>query len=124
MTRNVGDTVFSRSGRPGVVFEKNAATGQLKVEREGELMAKAKKRGYINGLNHEQRQQYNEIRDEVLDLEQPNDKVRVLRAHLSDLKANPKNHQISRYVEADLAHTMITHGINPKTYITDEHNVR
>jgi phosphoenolpyruvate synthase/pyruvate phosphate dikinase len=124
MTRQVGDAVFSRSGKPGVVLDRDAATGRLKVERAGEGLDKVKKRGYINGLNTEERAQYNEIRDKVLEKEKPKEKVETLVAHLDELKANPKNHNLSKYVEADLAHTMITFGINPKTYEADEHHVR
>jgi hypothetical protein len=124
MPRKIGDAVFSRDGKPGVVIARDDATGRLQVEREGELLTKVKSRGYINGLDAAEREKYNEIRDSILEIENPIEKVTSLKKHVDELKQNPKNFNLTKYVEADLAHTMITHRIHPKVYEADEHHVR
>ncbi|MDA9951109.1 hypothetical protein N9D31_00915 [Oligoflexaceae bacterium] len=124
MTRLIGDSVFTRNGKPTVVVDRMSDVGQITVQREGKALDEVKKRGYINGLNQEERVAYNSIADEIHQIKNPKEKVSTLSDHLKTLKAHPKNYNLSKYIEADLAHTMITHGIHPKEYTTDEQNVR
>lgn len=122
--RRIGDTVFSQSGKPGVIVGRTEDQQRIKVEREGERFEKTRKHGYINGLSGEEKSRYESIVSEVQEIEGAKDKVSALKGHLDELKTNPKNMRLAKYVEADLAHTMISHGLHPKVYESDEHHVR
>lgn len=123
MNFRVGDAVFDQAGRPGVMTGRNEQN-QLIVERQGEAYEKARRRGFINGLTQDQRTKFNEVMDKVFELKDPKARVSELTTKLDELKLDPRNHIVTRYLQGELTHIMNTEGIQPRTYKVDESNIR
>jgi hypothetical protein len=120
----VGDTLFNADGRPGVVVGKNRQEGDLLIQRQGEQFDAARRRGYINGLPPEGRKQFNEIIDKLLNIEDSKEKVSVLSAKIQELKEDPRNHLLTKYLEGELAYLMNSSGIFPKEYKISETDIK
>lgn len=123
MSFSIGDTVFDKLGRPGVVLGRDEQA-RLVVEREGENYEKARRRGFVNGLPAENREQFNKIIDEVLQIKDGNEKVAKLTEQIETLKVDPRNHAVTRYLESELIHVMNTEGIQPRQYKVSELSIR
>lgn len=123
MSFRVGDTVFDQMGRPGVMTGRDEQS-QLIVERQGETYEKARRRGFINGLTTDQRTKFNEVMDKVLEAKDPKERVNQLTNKLEELKVDPRNHIVTRYLQGEFTHIMNTEGIHPRTYKVDEFNIR
>lgn len=123
MSMRIGDTFFDHLGRPGLVTGRDDRN-RLQVETKGENYDKARGRGFINGLEAEQRQQFNEVMDQIFALKDPREKVGKLSEKIDELKNDPRNFVVTRYLESELTHLMNTEGIQPKVYLVDEYFVR
>ncbi len=120
MTHRVGDSIFRTQGVPGVVTEVNPVSGELTVATKGNQVDDLKRRGYINGLSPQDRGRFNQVVDEVRELEDPHARVQLLTSKLTELSQDPRNHILVRYLKAELSHTMNTHQIYPQEYRIDE----
>lgn len=119
----VGDTIFSRAGKPTVLTGRNEGNGELQVQAEGEKIAETKKRGYINGLNPEERVQFNEIIDKMRTIPEPEKRLEELQTKIDEIKADPRQRILTRYLSSEMAHLMNTHRIAPKEYKVPEWEV-
>lgn len=120
----VGDAIFTRGGLPGALTNKNPQTGELTVQVEGEQVEAIKKRGYVNGLQAEERQRFNEIIDHVRTIPEPEKRVEELRVRIDEIKADPKQRILVRYLTSEMAHLMNTHRIEAREYKVPEWEVK
>lgn len=120
----VGDTVFDRSGHPGVIVSQDPATETVKVQRQGEKFEKTRRSGYINGLNPKDRKSFEGIISEVKQQKDPKEKVKMMQEKIAELKLDPRNHIVTRYVEGEMAHIMNTEKINPREFTVSTDSVR
>ncbi len=124
MAFQIGDTIFSRNGQPSVLTDRNDKTGELRVETSGEKLEQTKKRGYVNGLDPATRTRFNEILDVVRTIPEPEKRVEELRTRIDEIKADPRQRILTRYLTSEMAHLMNTHRIVPKEYSVPEWEVQ
>ena len=118
------DIVFDSQGRPGVVTGHNEQTGELVVQTEGPLYEAARRRGVVNGLTEQERRDMTKVIEEVKGIPDPGEKVLALQARIDKLKQDPRQHVVTRYLEGQLVHLMLTEGVHPREFSTDELNLR
>ncbi len=124
MGLQVGDVVFDTKGRPAVIVDRNAQNESVQAERQGENFEAGRRRNFINGLNPKERETYNAVIDEITEKTDPQDKLRTIMDRIAELKPDPRNHIVTRYLEAQAAHVMNSEKINPRVYSIDEDSVR
>ena len=116
MTYRVGDASFTRDGRASVVVSRDKAQGSVEVEKEGERFNKTRRIGYINGLNRQDRTDFNEVVKEVREQETPKDRLEYLQKTIADIGDDPKKRILKRYLEGEMTFLMNSTGVKPKTY--------
>ncbi|MGE0174273.1 MAG: hypothetical protein AB7T49_15860 [Oligoflexales bacterium] len=123
-TISAGDIVFGPDGRPGVVVGRKPETNELLVEKGGPEYEKARRRGFINGVPQNHRPKFNEIVDQVLELKTPREKIQMLTDRIGELKQDPRNHLLTKYLEGELSHVMNAAGESMQTYAVEESEVK
>lgn len=119
-----GDAVFTRNGLPSVVKERDPNTGEIKANRDPELVKKQMRHGYLNGLKQSDRKELYGILDRVKgETEDPQERVKMLRNQLVDIKDDPHKHELTRYLKAEIVHIMNTHNIKPNEYTVHQSDV-
>ena len=71
----------------------------VEVEKEGERFNKTRRIGYINGLNKQDRTDFNEVVKEVREQETPKDRLEYLQKTIADIGDDPKKRILKRYLE-------------------------
>lgn len=115
----IGDAVFDRSGQPSVVVKQDPESKNFVINKENEKVKEFHRHGYINGLNPSEKSNYVKIMDD-LRTSDPKEKMLSLQERIAELKADPSQHKMIGYLEAELFHVMNTHGVKPKTYEVPE----
>ena len=64
------------------------------------------------------------VLDEVGGIPDPEEKVRALSEKIDQLKMDPRQHVVTRYLSGELAHIMMTERVRPREYSSDELEVR
>lgn len=123
MGLKVGDTYFNRDGYVGIVKERDPKNGSLVVEREGEAFEKTRAIGYINGLQPEERQEFQRIVSTMREKKDALERVNWLQGQIETMQEDPKKHVLTRYLESEMSHVMNSAGINPRSYRIDETKV-
>jgi hypothetical protein len=123
MGLKVGDSFFNRSGQPGVMIGRDQQTEALQIEREGPRFEKARTYGYINGLNPQERQEFEGIIDAMREKPKAIERVEWLQGQIDTMKIDPRRQVLTRYLEGELAHIMNSEGIYPRTYSVEESKV-
>ncbi len=125
MNIRTGDAVFLRSGEPGIVKDRNQATGKLTVDTDHQTVKHAMRHGYLNGLSDTQRVELNQILDNVkTTTEDPTERMTALEAKVRELDGDPRQVGLSKYVKAEMVHIMNSHGIKPREYSVQESKIR
>lgn len=119
MSLRVGDSVFLPRGETAVVTDHDKKTSKFALSTSPEVKKQNTRHGYINGMSPDQRASLMALMDQVKELSDPNERVGQLRSKLEELKSDPTQWRMSRYVEAELAHTMNVFGIKPTTYSSE-----
>ena len=120
-----GDAVFLRSGEPGIVKDRNQATGKLKVDTDNQTVKREMRHGYLNGLTDPQRAELNEILDTVKNTsEDPAERISALETKVRELESDPRQMGLSKYVKAEMVHIMNSNGIKPREYSVQESKIR
>lgn len=120
VTRAIGDSVFNRFGQPGVVSQRDSLKGTVTIETKGPQIDDVQKRGYINGLSEGERMRFNSVVDRVRTIEDPVKRVMELQRLIDGIKTDPTQATVVKYLESELAHTMISYKIKPREYVTDD----
>jgi hypothetical protein len=118
-----GDVVFGPQGRPGIVLDRDQVTRKLSVENQGEQYQNARKYGFVNGIDPQERVRFYEILDRVRTHEEPEARLAELGKAIDELSADPRNMQLVKYLEAEKAHLMYSEGIAPRVYTLDESKI-
>jgi len=120
-----GDAVFLRHGEPGIVKDRNPATGKLTVDTDKQTVKQEMRHGYLNGLSDTQRIELNQILDSVKTTsENPTDRISALETKVRELETDPRQNGLSKYVKAEMVHIMNSHGIKPREYSVQETKIR
>ncbi|MEY4631148.1 MAG: hypothetical protein RIQ81_1268 [Pseudomonadota bacterium] len=119
MTMKVGDSVFLPRGETAVVTEHDKHLSTFKISADPAFSAHIRRHGYINGMTPEQRTSLMTLMDRVKEIEDPQSKVQEIRTKLEELRADPRQWQMARYVESELAHVMNVYGVKPTSYTSD-----
>lgn len=119
MSLRVGDTMFLPRGETAVVTDHDSNQGTFKISTDEKLGKSVSRHGYINGLNIEQRSNLMTLMDRVGEMTDPKERVGELHKKLDELSADPRQWQMARYVESEMAHIMNIFGIKPTSYTAD-----
>ncbi len=119
MSMRVGDTVFLPRGQTAVITEQDKNLDSFKLSADPAVSKANSRHGYINGMSPEQRQDLMALMDRVKDIEDPKERVGEMRKKLEELRADPRQWQMARYVESEMAHMMNMFNIKPTTYTTE-----
>jgi hypothetical protein len=124
MSIKVGDTVFMRDAMPAQVIGRDKDTGQLKLEVGYTETMKSARHGFINGMGQDQQVRFKQIMDEVGEKKDPKERAADLFSKINELEMNPKNFQLSRYLNAEYQHLINTFGIKPREYTIHNSQIR
>lgn len=119
----VGDTIFNRSGDPGVVIAKNELNGDLDVQNKGEVFEKTRKIGFINGLPVEERKEFESVMVDIRKDPKPHARVEALTEKIEELKKDPRKFLITKYLNAEKAHIINSEGIKVDGYKINENDI-
>ena len=119
MSLRVGDTVFLPRGDTAVVTEHDPSTSAFKISSDPALSKEVHRYGYINGMNPEQRLNLTTLMDRVREIDDPKERVGELKQKLDELRNDPRQWQMARYVESEMAHMMNIFNIKPTTYSSE-----
>lgn len=119
MSLRVGDSVFLPRGETAVVTDRDKNTNKFALSTEPGIKQQNSRHGYINGMSPDQRVSLMALLDQVKELHDPNERVSQLRTKLEELRNDPSQWRMSRYVEAELAHMMNVYGIKPTMYSSE-----
>lgn len=120
MVLRVGDSLFTRDGTAGFVVNRDPKKETLDVAQSGPEYEKGRRYGFINGLEPYQRKEFEEVIDQVRELEDSKDRVDFLHKQIETLKEDPKRSVLTRYLQGEMAHIMNSEGISPRIYSIDE----
>lgn len=124
MGMTIGDTVFNTQGKPGVIKAKDTVNGQLQVENQGPQFEKQRRLGYINGVPAERREEFNQIVTAVRAESDPEKQVAIIMQKVNELRTDPKNYLLAKYLQSEAAHIMNTSGVQPREYTIGQDSVR
>jgi hypothetical protein len=119
MSMRVGDSIFLPRGDIAVITEHDKNQGTFKMSADPGVAKANSRHGYINGMSPEQRQDLMTLMDRVKEIEDPKERVSEMRKKLEELRADPRQWQMSRYVESEMAHMMNMFNIKPTTYTAE-----
>ena len=122
MQFRVGDTVFNYAGEPGVIKDRKVQSGEYVLDPKGATLAEVQKRGYINGLSADLRQEFNAVMDQVRDIPEPEKRVNMLSEKIEEKKTvgDPKSRLVAKYLNAEMQHIMLTNNITNRQYTIEE----
>ncbi len=120
VTLRVGDSIFNRDGAPGFVIKRDPEKQTLDVAQRGPEWEKGRRYGFINGLEPQQRQEFEQVIDEVRQLKDSRERVDLLHQKIEVLKDDPRRNILTRYLQGEMAHIMNSEGISPRIYTIDE----
>lgn len=121
MDHRIGDAVFNYSGQPGIIIDRKPTTGEFVIQPPAPSLKEVQKRGYINGLTLEQRQDFNAVMDKVLELQDPSKKVEELTTQIEEKRlGDAKARVVAKYLDAEKQHLMQTYNIRNREYLVDE----
>jgi hypothetical protein len=121
-SHHVGDSLFLPGSRPGVVRGRDDINGGLVVDTDPKTVAQELRHGYINGMQPDERSEFNKVLDKVRETEDPLARVEILQARINELKAeqSPQSQKMAQYLTSEMAHLMHMSGIKPRHFTVDE----
>ena len=120
MVSRIGDSLFNRNGNSGFVVARDPNKQTLDVAQSGPEWEKGRRYGFINGMEHEQRKEFEAVIDEVRKFDDSKERVDFLHKQIETLKEDPKRGVLTRYLQGEMAHIMNSEGISPRIYTIDE----
>ncbi len=120
---NVGDTLFNRSGDPGIVISKDPANGDLTVQKKGKNYEDSRKVGFINGLPPEQKSEYDSVIVDIRQEKKPIKRLEALTSKIEELNKDPRNFLLSKYLTAEKAHIINSDKIRLDSYKVGEDDI-
>ena len=71
MSIKIGDPIFEKNGFPAFVKERDPEVQSIKLDSAPEKVRKNSRHGYIRGLAEDQRADFNNIMDDIREIEDP-----------------------------------------------------
>lgn len=124
MSYRIGDTLFSSSAAPVTVAAVDETGSRVKIDRDFNAFQVNTRHGLQNDMAPDQREQFNQIMDEVVANKDSQQRVNLLMQRIDELKPDPKNHRLVTYLDGEAKHIMNTKGIKPRYYTTEGFKVR
>lgn len=119
MSFRVGDVVYGVNGKPGVVVKSDRIAGEVDIDTQQKEVRDKHRHGYINGLTTKERKDYNSYLDDVHSQEEASEKISAIREKIGELKEDPKQVKMVKYLESELFHIMNTNNVSPRFYTID-----
>lgn len=116
MTLKVGSAIFNNNGVPGIVKNLDQERKEYTVDTDRDEVRKLHKHGYINGLSMDERAVFNKAVDEVLEIEDPREKIEKMQKMIEDSRLDSKNMRVTRYLESELFHQMQILNVSPRYF--------
>jgi len=120
----IGDTVFTSSAAPATVVGKEEGGSAVRLDRDFDAFQTNTRHGLHNDMAPEDREQFNDIMDEIRSTEGDAARVETLLAVIDDLKSDPRKGRLITYLDGEVRHLMHTKGIKPRFFTTDAFKVR
>ncbi|RYZ79673.1 MAG: hypothetical protein EOP04_27300 [Proteobacteria bacterium] len=92
----------------------------MKIATSGPEYEKGRRYGFINGLEPDQRKEFETIIDSMRDQAGTRERVDFLHQQIETLKEDPKRGVLTRYLQGEMAHIMNSEGLSPRIYTIDE----
>jgi hypothetical protein len=124
MSYRIGDTLFSSSAAPATVAAVDETGSRVKIDRDFSAFQVNTRHGLQNDMATDQREQFNQIMDEVVANKDSQQRVNLLMQRIDELKPDPKNHRLVTYLDGEARHIMNTKGIKARYYTTEGFKVR
>ena len=118
MTVVKGDTIFARGGVPVLVTSKNEVTGEVTYTSDFEKVQKENKNSVRNGLDEATKAQFQEIVTNTGGKD-VKESIRNLAEKIRDLKKEPTNPRLLRYLQGELQYLMTRERYQPEDYEVD-----
>lgn len=116
----IGDVVFSGRGGPQLVEARDPTNGKVTVNANAKDVDRSHRHGYLNGLEPEHREQFNEVMDEVRLARDPKERVEILQRRILSLPQDSTGRVVAKYLSAEMVHIMNSHGVTPDRYVAYE----
>jgi hypothetical protein len=124
-TVHIGDVV-ARSGiytEPGVVTDRKP-DGSVVVDTEPMAMNKYHRYANTSGLSESEKIRFNQILDQIYQKTDDIERINDIQNEVDQLKMNPENQNIVRYLRNQQAFLIRQANGLPRTYQTDESAVK
>lgn len=123
MGLQIGDRVFSRDGRPGLVVGRDKSSKTIEVEQQGEAEKSSRKYGYVRGLAPQDRVVYEKAIDEVRQHNSTDERIDALQKKIDELNQDPSKFVLKRYLESELGHILNSEDKLLSNYEVDQDKV-
>jgi len=120
----IGDMV-PKSGiytNPGVVIEKKG-DGTVVIDTDPMAINKFHRYANTTGLTGEEKQQFNQLLDEIYQKTSDVEKINDIQLQIDQLKTDPKNHRVVQYLRNQQSHLIRQAKELPRAYNTHEGNL-
>jgi Na+/phosphate symporter len=121
----VGDYV-PRAGiytNPGVVMEKKE-DGSIVVDTSSEFIKQYHRHTNTSGLTLEEKEKFNGIMDQIMELESNSEKINQLQTEIDELKTSPTNRKIVETLRNQQAELIRMSKELPKVFNFDANHLR
>jgi len=119
MALRVGDSAFTREGRPAAIKNRDPNSSQLTLSLKKADISDATRHGYINGLSKESRVNFNKVMDNLKKIEDPKERVGQMKLQLDQIEQDPQNYNLAKYLRSEMMHIMNSYGIKPTEFTID-----
>jgi hypothetical protein len=116
MALKIGSATFSINGTPGVVASQDDVKAEYVIDTDREAVRKIHKHGYINGLSMEERVDFNKAIDDIIEIQDPKEKIDELAKVVEESRSDPKKFRMTRYLESELFHQMQINNLSPRYF--------
>ena len=119
MALRIGDSAFTREGRPAAIKKRDPFSGELTLSQQKADISDATRHGYINGLTKESRASFNQVMDKFKTIEDPKERVGQMQLQLDEIEKDPTKYNLAKYLRSEMMHIMNTYRIRPKEFTID-----
>src|SRR5688572_17049243 len=121
MSFRVGDPIFTNIGQVGQVVDISPDTHKVKYDTDTASAKEAFRHGYIKGLSVEARSEFNDVMDEVSEMQDSRERVEFLKEKIERMskELDPNKKRILSYLKAEMSHLMNTKNYHPRYFETE-----
>ena len=112
----VGNPHFNSAGQPQRIIKENKETKQVLLDQDFGRVQVDFRHGYYEGI--ENRERFNDIMDQALEVGDPRDKLEFLIEKLEEVEeeSSSSSENLAKYLRSEISHISTTFNIKPRTY--------